>query len=115
MSKPIIPVATIFSQLDCEKAFNALGEKQALYAYNFAKASWSGAKICFFERSYESPAILYIMLKAFEKGTKVTVQAVKGKVSEQAVSQILIYLSAVIDNAGNYKSFGDTKFIPECS
>ena len=32
-----------------------------------------------------------------------------------SVSQILIYISAVIDNAGNYKSFGDTKFIPECS
>lgn len=28
---------------------------------------------------------------------------------------MLIYLSAVIDNAGNYKSFGDSKFIPECS
>lgn len=26
-----------------------------------------------------------------------------------------MYLSAVIDNAGNYKSFGDTKFVPECS
>jgi dipeptidyl-peptidase-3 len=34
---------------------------------------------------------------------------------ELAIKQILIYVSAVIDNTGNYKSFGDTKFIPECN
>jgi dipeptidyl-peptidase III len=88
---------------------------EALYAYHFAQASWSGAKICYFERSYESPAILYLLLKGFQKGAKETVETVKGKVEEEAVNQILVYLSAVIDNAGNYKSFGDSKFIPECS
>lgn len=52
MAKPFIPLDTTLVELDCEKAFNALESKQALYAYYFAKASWSGAKICFFERSY---------------------------------------------------------------
>lgn len=65
MSKPIIPLTTTLSQLDCEVAFNALAPQQALYAYHFAKACWAGAKICFFERSYESPALLYLTLKAF--------------------------------------------------
>ena len=73
MSKPFIPITTNFSELDCEKAFNALQQQQSLYAYNFAKASWNGAKICFFERSYESPAIIYLVLKAFEQGAKQTV------------------------------------------
>jgi len=65
MTKPYIPLTTTLSQLDCEVAFNALAPEQALYAYHFAKASWNGAKICFFERSYESPALLYIVLRAF--------------------------------------------------
>lgn len=52
MAKPFIPLDSTLVELDCEKAFNALESKQALYAYYFAKASWSGAKICFFERSY---------------------------------------------------------------
>ena len=115
MSKPVIPVKTSFSELDCEKAFQALQDKEALYAYHFAKACWSGSKICYFERSYESPAILYLMLKGFEKGAKQTVAIVREKVEEEAVNQVLVYLAAVVDNAGNYKSFGDTKFIPECS
>ena len=66
MEKPFIPVETNFSLIACEEAFNALDQKQALYAHNFARASWNGAKICFFERSYESPAMLYIILRAFE-------------------------------------------------
>jgi dipeptidyl-peptidase-3 len=65
MAKPYIPTETNFSLIDCEQAFGALDEKQALYSYYFAKASWNGAKICFFERSFESPAMLYIILKAF--------------------------------------------------
>lgn len=52
MSKPYIPITTTFTELDCQQAFSALQQQQALYAYYFAKASWSGAKICFFERSY---------------------------------------------------------------
>lgn len=45
---PFISLETPFSLIACEEAFNALDEKQSLYAYNFAKASWNGAKICFF-------------------------------------------------------------------
>ena len=52
MEKPFIPVETSFSLIACEEAFKELDEKQALYAHNFARASWNGAKICFFERSY---------------------------------------------------------------
>lgn len=65
MAQPYIPIKTTFTELDCEKAFTALEQKQALYAYYFSKASWSGSKICFFQRSYESPAILYLLLRAF--------------------------------------------------
>jgi dipeptidyl-peptidase-3 len=65
MTQPYIPVTTTFTELDCQNAFSALQSQQALYAYNFAKACWNGAKICFFERSYESPALIYLILKGF--------------------------------------------------
>lgn len=61
-----IPVTTNFTLIDCQKAFKGLNENESLYAYNFAKASWNGAKICYFQRSYESPALLYIILRTFE-------------------------------------------------
>ncbi len=114
MAKPYIPLATTLAELDCEKAFNALADQQAHYAYNFVKSAWNGSKICYFERSYESPALLYIILKAFEQGPKKTVDAIKANFDEVAINQILIYIAAFIDNNGNYKSFGDSKFIPEC-
>ena len=115
MASHIIPTHTNISELDCSAAFGGLAQKEALYAYYFAKASWNGAKICFFERSYESPALLYLVLKAFESGAKETVEGIKGKIDQVAIDQILIYLAAFLDNTGNYKSFGDTKFVPECS
>jgi dipeptidyl-peptidase-3 len=115
MSKPFIPLNTTLTELDCEVAFKALAEPQALYAYHFLKAAWNGSKICFFERSYESPAILYLILRAFEQGSKQTVDAIRAQFDEVSLNQLLIYIAAFIDNTGNYKSFGDTKFIPECS
>lgn len=48
MSKPFVSLETPFSLIACEEAFRALDQKQALYAYYFARASWNGAKICFF-------------------------------------------------------------------
>jgi dipeptidyl-peptidase-3 len=115
MAKPYIPLSTTLTELDCEVAFNALAEKQVHYAYNFLRSSWHGSKICYFERSYESPALLYIFLKAFEKGARQTVDSIRAQFEEVAINQILIYVAAFIDNNGNYKSFGDSKFIPECS
>ena len=115
MAKPYIPLSTSLTELDCEVAFNALAEKQVNYAYNFLRSSWIGSKIFYFERSYESPALLYIILKAFEKGAKQTVDSIRVQFEEVATNQILIYIAAFIDNNGNYKSFGDSKFIPETS
>lgn len=77
MAKPYIPLKTSLTELDCEVAFNALADTQAHYAYNFVRSAWNGSKICYFERSYESPALLYIILKAFEQGAKSTVDAVR--------------------------------------
>lgn len=46
--------------IDCEKAFSNLNNKERLYSYYFSRASWEGAKICYYQRSFESPGLLYI-------------------------------------------------------
>lgn len=116
MSKPIISLETNFSLIDCEQAFKGLQEKQALYSYYFAQASWNGAKVCFFERSFESPAMLYIILKAFQsKSARQLFEEAKAKISEDELKKIYFYSSAFLENCGNFKSFGDSKFVPECA
>ena len=37
----------------------------------------------------------------------------RGKVTEEEFKQFKIYAAAVFQNCGNFKSFGDTKFVPE--
>lgn len=39
----------------------------------------------------------------------------KDTFGEDECKKIFTYLAAFLDNCGNYKSFGDSKFIPECS
>jgi dipeptidyl-peptidase III len=36
-------------------------------------------------------------------------------VSEEEWNQFLVYSAAVFNNCGNFKSFGDTKFVPQLS
>lgn len=65
--RPTIPLDTKYTVLDCEKAFDGLSPEEKLYAYYFTRAAWAGSKICYFQRSYESPALFYIVLKAFQE------------------------------------------------
>lgn len=37
------------------------------------------------------------------------------KIPQEEVERVLIYTACFLENCGNYKSFGDSKFIPECS
>lgn len=34
---------------------------------------------------------------------------------ENEIKSILIYTASFLENGGNYKSFGDSKFVPDCS
>ena len=42
-------------------------------------------------------------------------QACEQGVSEDEWKQLLAYAAAVLQNCGNYRSFGDKKFIPQLS
>ena len=62
----MIDTKTNVNALKCP-GFADLTEKEKLYAYYFSRASWEGSKICYFQRSYEAPALLYILVNIFEK------------------------------------------------
>lgn len=47
--------------LDCDKVFNALTNKEKLYAHYLSQAAWFGSLINFVQTSPESPAIFAIL------------------------------------------------------
>jgi dipeptidyl-peptidase-3 len=61
----VYPTSTTILNIECKKAFGELTLKEKLYSYYFSRASWAGAKICYFQRSYESPALFYVIQKIF--------------------------------------------------
>lgn len=129
MSVHIIPLETSVVELEATKAFEGLSEKEGLYAYYLAKADWEGSKICLLQCSPESPAIFSLLQLSFSSHqsiSQMTHDAMNAKTQDESkekkltltqteVDQALMYSAAFYANMGNYKSFGDTKFIPELS
>eukprot|EP00826_Nyctotherus_ovalis_P055150 TRINITY_DN7308_c0_g1_i4.p1 TRINITY_DN7308_c0_g1~~TRINITY_DN7308_c0_g1_i4.p1 ORF type:complete len:283 (-),score=71.58 TRINITY_DN7308_c0_g1_i4:1161-2009(-) len=112
----IIPVDTSVHFIDCSDAWPLLTKEEQLYAYHFTRASWEGAKICAFQRSYESPALVVLLRAIFAEGHEsLKKKALSQGLSETEWSQLVVYSAATLQNIGNYKSFGDKKFIPELS
>jgi dipeptidyl-peptidase-3 len=58
--KEFIPVTTSIHSIECASAFAQLTSREKLYAYHLSRAAWEGSKICWFQRSYESPALLVL-------------------------------------------------------
>ncbi len=112
----ISPESTV-QHISCEKAFSKLDSKEKLYSYYFSRACWSGCKICYFQRSFESPALFFLFYKIFfmETVQEIKELLLKNGFDENDVKNIFVYIGAFFQNCGNYLSFGDTKFIPKIS
>src|SRR5574343_195447 len=65
MASPYIQASTTVQLLDCSKAWSLLTTKEKLYAYYFVKASNEGSKVCFFQRSVESPGLFLLFQEVF--------------------------------------------------
>lgn len=111
--KDFIPVSTSIHAIACPKSWSQLDNKEKNYAYYMARAAWQGSRICWFQRSAESPALLVIFHTLFED--PVSLRANCKHLSEEQWQQLCAYVAAVFQNCGNFKSFGDTKFVPEIS
>ncbi|KAM4617532.1 dipeptidyl peptidase 3 isoform 1-T2 [Discoglossus pictus] len=105
-----LPVAL----LDCEEAFSLLSAEEKLYTHYLSRASFYGGLIVLFQTSPESPAI-YVLLNRLFKGQgpeELRCVALAQGLSEVEYQALLVYAAGFFANTGNYKSFGDTKFVP---
>ncbi|KFA62684.1 hypothetical protein S40285_06990 [Stachybotrys chlorohalonatus IBT 40285] len=103
-------------RLEIEKHFEPLNDKQKRYAHFISKASFAGTRIVLRQLSPESEP-LYDFIIALHKssGGNWSSLASKAGIEESEVTRFLEYAVMFLGNLGNYKSFGDSKFIPRCS
>ncbi|KAH6564881.1 hypothetical protein BSLG_005489 [Batrachochytrium salamandrivorans] len=113
---------TPISRMQVKPHFDALTDTEKKYAHFIGQASWAGAGIVAASMSPYAPAIVTLFLDLFtvpetrrssspKMVDMATLQAKSGA-SEVSWKHFLEYASQVLSNLANYKSFGDTKFIP---
>ncbi|CAI4036266.1 hypothetical protein SMKI_15G1040 [Saccharomyces mikatae IFO 1815] len=92
--------------------FPQLTEKEQKYAHFMSKASHAGSRVVMRQVSHESEPIFDLILAIHAN--------LKGQYPEDDTAQkqqtelYLEFVSQFLSNLGNYKSFGDSKFIPRC-
>uniref|UniRef100_H3A2H9 Dipeptidyl peptidase 3 n=1 Tax=Latimeria chalumnae TaxID=7897 RepID=H3A2H9_LATCH len=113
-SQYILPNNIGISLLDCKEAFQLLSKQEKLYAHYLSKASWYGGLVVLLQTSPESPVIYVLLTKIFRSQAPAELEPVAtvAGLSSDEFQALLVYAAAVYANMGNYKSFGDTKFIP---
>lgn len=109
MSQPVVA-------LDAKTAFQGLTEREQLYAHHLSRASFAGGLIVLLQTSVEAPQI-YRLIQSINSVQpvsefKAAALAVEG-VTKEDFQAFLVYCSGVFTNMGNYKGFGDTKFVPD--
>jgi dipeptidyl-peptidase III len=103
------------AQLDASVAFATLTSAEAKYALALAKSQWAGAKICLLQCSAESAPTFALLRLIFAPGAEaVRASALAAGVSDADYALFSVFAATFSDNLGNFKSFGDTKFIPGC-
>ncbi|KAJ1331512.1 dipeptidyl-peptidase III [Microdochium nivale] len=103
-------------RLEIEPHFDALTDKQKRYAHYISRAAFEGTRIVLRQISPEAEAIFDLILALHKScgGDWKALQA-KAGISDEELSHFLQYAAQFLGNNGNYKSFGDSKFIPRSS
>ncbi|XP_056022122.1 dipeptidyl peptidase 3-like [Ostrea edulis] len=110
----VLPPETKVALLDCQTAFNGLTDQERLYAHYISQASWYGGLICLIQTSPESPGIYLLISKLFrcQKIEELQSAAEAQGITKEEYQAFLTYVAGFLSNSGNYKSFGDSKIIP---
>ncbi|XP_069501035.1 dipeptidyl peptidase 3 [Ambystoma mexicanum] len=110
----VLPNDIGISILDCKEAFALLSREEKLYAHFLSRASWYGGLVVLLQTSPESPAIFVLLSKLFRHQETEDLKglALQLGITEEEYQALLVYTAGLFANMGNYKSFGDTKFIP---
>ncbi|KPI44169.1 putative dipeptidyl peptidase 3 [Cyphellophora attinorum] len=100
-------------RLEIAPHFDALNAQQKRYAHHISRAAFHGTRITLAQVSPESVPIydLIVAIHTACKGDYKKLAADTGA-GDDAVRQWLEYAAQFLGNCGNYKGFGDSKFIP---
>lgn len=93
--------------------FEALTDKEKLYAHHISIASFAGTRIVLRQVSPEAEDI-YDFIIALHKhcGGDYTKLEKQSGLNDREIQEYLNYAAQFLGNCGNYKSFGDSKFVP---
>jgi dipeptidyl-peptidase-3 len=110
-----IPTATPICALEADETFKGLTDRERWYAYWIARASWDGSLICLAQTSPESVSIFCLLMVAFraQPVEELALAALAAGLTEDEVNYAMTYAAAFLCNMGNYKSMGDSKFVPQ--
>ncbi|XP_036379034.1 dipeptidyl peptidase 3 isoform X1 [Megalops cyprinoides] len=102
------------SALECGEAFRLLSPREQLYAHYLSRAAWYGGLVVLLQTSPESPAVYVLLQRLFRSQSPAQLETVAtaAGLSPEEYQAFLVYAAGLYANMGNYKSFGDTKFIP---
>ncbi|KAF5100234.1 hypothetical protein D0Z00_001336 [Geotrichum galactomycetum] len=110
--------------LKVQSHFEALPTARARkYAHHMARAAHAGTRVVLRQVSAESEAIYDLIMKIHAHVQASSSLAnpdyfavfANENISNEDIQQYLDYASQFLSNLGNYKSFGDTKFVPRVS
>lgn len=110
----ILPNDIGVSSLDCREAFRLLSPTERLYAHHLSRAAWYGGLAVLLQTSPEAPYIYALLSRLFraQDPDQLRQHALAEGLTEEEYQAFLVYAAGVYSNMGNYKSFGDTKFVP---
>ncbi|KAJ4296696.1 hypothetical protein N0V90_006744 [Kalmusia sp. IMI 367209] len=93
--------------------FEALSDKEKLYAHHLSLACFAGSRIVLRQVSPEAEFI-YDFIVALHKHSNGDYPALakEAGLSQEDIDAYLNYAAQFLGNLGNYKSFGDSKFVP---
>lgn len=100
-------------QLEIAPHFAALSPKQKRYAHHLSRASFLGTRVTLAQVSPES-AIIYDLILALHRACSGDYEKLSNATSVPSsdITLWLEYSAQFLGNCGNYKGFGDSKFIP---
>jgi dipeptidyl-peptidase-3 len=98
-----------------KKHFDALNDQQQRYAHYISKASFTGTRITLRQVSPESEDIYDFIIELHKacNGDWASLQK-KAGITDDDLKYFLEYSGMFLGNCGNYKGFGDSKFVPRC-